>query len=52
MVRMFNAVGDRLLRAVPPKAEAKAYNCWYPNQVEICCYYPEMTVPRTYCWGR
>jgi hypothetical protein len=53
MVRKMTAIGDRLLAALLPKAQANAYNCWYvPGgggcAMEKCCYYPE--IPRTYCW--
>lgn len=55
MIRRMTAMGDRLLGAFLPTASAEAYNCWYnPNaggcKMEKCCYYPEMPVPRTYCW--
>jgi hypothetical protein len=54
MVRKINALGDRMLRALLPKAEAQASHCWIEYvisgcTVEECCTYPGTPLP-TYCF--
>ncbi|MFG2039498.1 hypothetical protein [Dactylosporangium sp. NPDC048998] len=43
-MRRFNAIADRLLGRLLPKAAADARSCWYPPPYRpnyMCCSYPE-----------